>query len=387
MQMEAILDRLVAFDTVSHRSNLPLVEWVAARLAEAGVTAELVADATGTKANLLAVIGPRGVPGVLLSAHVDVVPVEGQAWTRPPFRLTAAGGRLYGRGTTDMKGFVACAIEAALAAAARPLAAPLILALSHDEEVGCRGVGTLIDRLGALIRAGLPRPRICIVGEPTSMRVAVGHKGKVALRSVCTGRAAHSSSAPRTVNAIDLAADLVLAIRAEAARAAAQGPFDPDYEVAHSTLHAGRIAGGVQVNIVADSAVVDWEVRSLAGDDPAPRLARIAAAMDGALAPARRLAPEAAVATLRQWDYPGLDTPPAAPVVAEVQALAGSGGTPVKVAFGTEGGLFADRLGIPTVICGPGSMAQGHIADEWIEAAELAAAQRMLARLLDRLAG
>lgn len=381
MKMEAILDRLVAFDTVSHRTNLPLVEWVAARLAEAGVVAELIPDATGTKANLLAVIGPRDVPGVVVSAHVDVVPVEGQAWTKAPFALTAEGGRFYGRGTTDMKGFVACAVEAALIAARRSLAAPFILALSHDEEVGCRGVGTLIDRMGAT----LPRPRLCLVGEPTSMQVAVGHKGKVALRSICTGRAMHSSAAPRAVNAIDLAADLVLAIRAEAALAAAEGPYDADYEVAHSTLHAGRIAGGVQVNIVADSAVVDWEVRSLAGDDPAARVARIAAAMEGVVARARQRAPEAGVETGRLWEYPGLDTAPDAPVVAETRALSGANGPVVKVAFGTEGGMFAERLGIPTVICGPGSMAQGHTPDEWIEARELAAAQAMLARLVDRL--
>lgn len=382
MQMEAILDRLVGFDTVSHRTNLPLVHWAAEVLAGAGVSAELIPDASGEKANLLAVIGPRDVPGVVVSAHVDVVPVEGQAWTRPPFRLTPEGGRFYGRGTTDMKGFVACALEAALTAAGRPLAAPLILALSHDEEVGCRGVGSMIDRLGAV----LPRPRMCLVGEPSSMQVAVGHKGKVALRSVCTGRAMHSSAAPRTVNAIDLAADLVQAIRAEAARAAAGGPFDTGYAVGHSTLHAGKISGGVQVNIVADRAVVDWEIRSLAGDAPEARMARIAAALAPVLAAARGRVPEAAVQTSRLWDYPGLDTAPDAPVVAEARAMSGANGPVVKVAFGTEGGMYAERLGIPTVICGPGSMAQGHIPDEWIDARELAAAQAMLARLIDRLA-
>ena len=197
----------------------------------------------------------------------------------------------------------------------------------------------------------------------------------------------HSSAAPRTVNAIDLAADLVLAIRAEAARAAAEGPFDTDYEVAHSTLHAGKIAGGVQVNIVADSAVVDWEIRSLAGDDPGARMSRIAAALEGVARAARVRVPEAGIETVRLWDYPGLNTAPDAPVVAEVRALSGANGPVVKVAFGTEGGMFADRLGIPTVICGPGSMAQGHTPDEWIEARELAAAQGMLARLVDRLAG
>jgi acetylornithine deacetylase len=382
MQMRAILERLIAFDTVSDRTNLPLVHFVRDLLAAAGAACELIPDATGRKANLLAVIGPRGVPGVVVSAHTDVVPAEGQPWTRPPFRLTEAAGRLYGRGTTDMKGFVACAVEAALAAARRPLAAPLVLALSHDEEVGCRGVGTLIGRLAA----SLPRPRWCLVGEPTSLRPVVGHKGKVALRSTCTGRALHSASAPLTLNAIHLAVDLVGAIRAEQARAAAEGPFDADYEVPYSTLHAGRIAGGVQVNVVADRCTVDWEIRSLAGDDPAPRLARIAEAAAALVAPQRAAVPEAAIASERLWSYPGLATDPAAPVVGWVRALTGATGPAGKVAFGTEGGLYAERLGIPTVICGPGSMAQGHTPDEFVEAAELARCQAMLARLTDSLA-
>lgn len=379
--MTAILERLVAFDTVSHRTNLPLILWVRDLLAEGGIASEVILDATGEKANLLAVVGPRDVPGVVVSGHVDVVPVEGQAWTRPPFRLTAEGGRLYGRGTTDMKGFVACAIAAALEAARRPLAAPMVLALSHDEEVGCRGVGSMIARMAE----ALPLPRFCIVGEPTEGRVVVGHKGKVALRSTCRGRAGHSSGAPLTVNAIHLAAEMVGLIRAEQARAAVQGPFDADYEVHFSTLHAGRIAGGVQVNIVAENAVIDWEIRSLAGDAPEARLARIAQAVEAMLVPYRALAREAGIETERLWDYPGLGTPPDAPVVEFARALTGDNRAPGKVAYGTEGGLFAARLGLPTVVCGPGSMAQGHTADEFVEVAELARAGAMLAALTDRL--
>lgn len=382
MRMEALLDRLVAFDTVSHRSNLPLVEWVRGLLSEAGVEAELIPDGTGEKANLLAVIGPRDVPGTVVSAHVDVVPVEGQPWTRPAFRLTEDGPRFYGRGTTDMKGFVACAVEAALAAARRPLAAPFILALSHDEEVGCRGVGTLIDR----VARSLPRPRFCLVGEPTSMRPVVGHKGKVALRTTARGRGMHSASAPLALNAIHLAVEMVGAIRAEQARAAAEGPFDADYAVPYSTLHVGKIAGGVQVNVVADRCTLDWEIRSLAGDPPEARLARLAAAEAALVAPLRAAFPEAALETERLWDYPGLATDPADPVVAWARGLAGSDAPAGKVAYGTEGGLFAARLGVPTIVCGPGDMAQGHTPDEFIEKAELARAQAMLARLVDGLA-
>jgi acetylornithine deacetylase len=218
------------------------------------------------------------------------------------------------------------------------------------------------------------------------MRPVVGHKGKVALRTTATGRALHSACAPLTLNAIHLAVEMVGAIRAEQARAMAEGPFDADYEVACSTLHAGRIAGGVQVNVVADRCTLDWEIRSLAGDPPEARIARLEAAAAALVAPHRAAFPEAALVTERLWDYPGLGTDPADPVVAKVRALTGDNGPVGKVPFGTEGGLFAARLGVPTVVCGPGSMAQGHTPDEFIERAELARAEAMLARLVDVLA-
>lgn len=382
MQMRDMLDRLVAFDTVSHRSNLPLVHWVRDVLAEQGVACDLVPDATGQKANLLAVIGPRDVPGVVVSAHVDVVPVEGQVWTRPPFRLTEENGRFYGRGTTDMKGFVACALEAALAAARTPLKTPFILALSHDEEVGCRGVPALIDHMAAT----LPKPAHCLVGEPTNLRIATGHKGKIALRTTCTGHPRHSAAAPLALNALHLAADFLGAIRAEQARAQVEGPFDADYDVPCSTLHAGIMRGGIQVNLVPETAVLDWEIRSLAGDDAALRLARLAQAADALVGLHLAAFPAAAIATETLWSYPGLATPPDSPAIALARALTGGNEPVTKVGYGTEGGLFAERLGIPTVVCGPGSMAQGHTPDEWVEIAELERCRAMLARLVARLA-
>ena len=381
MDMRAILDRLVAFNSVSHRSNLPLMHWLRDLLASHGIAADLIPDATGEKANLLAVIGPRDVAGVVVSGHVDVVPVEGQTWLRPPFRLTEEAGRYYGRGTTDMKGFVACAIEAAIGAARRPLAAPFVLALSHDEEVGCRGVGSMIE----VIAATLPPQRFALVGEPSSGRIAVGHKGKVALRTTCTGRAMHSSCAPLSLNAIHLGAAMLELVRAEQARALQEGPFDADYEVACSTLHVGRFNGGVQVNIVAETCVLDWEVRSLAGDAPAARLARIGAAAAAILAPISPHFPEAAIRTERLWSYPGLDTAPDALVVGFLRSLTGDNAPVTKVAFGTEGGMFAERLGLPVAICGPGSMAQGHTPDEWVTVEELERCRTMLAALVGRL--
>lgn len=379
MDMRAILDRLIAFETVSHMTNLPLLRYVEALLAEAGIESTLIFDETGEKANLYAIVGPRDVPGVILSGHVDVVPVEGQNWTRPPFELTQEGSRLYGRGTTDMKGFDACAIACVLQAAKRELKVPLILALSHDEEVGCRGVGSMID-----VIADWPvPPRLCIVGEPTSMDAAIGHKGKVALRVTCIGRAGHSSAAPLALNAIHLAMDFTAAVRELQAEVAANGPFDPDYDVPYSTLHVGKISGGVQVNVVAHSCVIDMEIRTLAGDDPARLIAKLEAAAAAIVTPLRSNFPEAAIAINRLWDYPGLGTAPDADVVSFVKGLTG-GNAHLKVAYGTEGGMFAQRLGLPTVVCGPGAMTQGHMPDEFVEIAQLERCEAMLSALLAR---
>jgi acetylornithine deacetylase len=379
MDTRAILDRLIGFETVSHMSNLPLMHWVAGLLADAGITAHLIHDATGTKANLWARTGPADVPGVVLSGHVDVVPVEGQSWTRPPFALTADGPRLYGRGTTDMKGFDASAIAMMLVAARRDLTVPLILALSYDEEIGCQGVGSMIDAMAAW---PVP-PRLCLVGEPTGMEVAIGHKGKVALRVTCTGQTAHSSAAPNALNAIHLAMDFGLAVRGLQAEIAANGPFDPEYDVPYTTLHIGKINGGVQVNVVAETCVIDMEIRALAGHDPARLIARLQAAADAITAPLRAAFPAAAILVARQWDYPGLGTAPDAGVVSFVKGLTG-GNAHLKVAYGTEGGMFAQTLGVPTVICGPGHMAQGHMPDEYIETAQLDRCDAMLAALLAR---
>lgn len=379
MEMRAILKRLIGFETVSHMTNVPLMRWVEGILAQAGIESTLIFDDTGEKANLYAIVGPRDVPGVILSGHVDVVPVMGQDWTRPPFEVTQEGGRLYGRGTTDMKGFDACAIAMMLDAAKRDLKVPLILALSYDEEVGCRGVGSMIDAI-----AGWPvQPRLCIVGEPTSMEAAIGHKGKVALRVSCTGRAGHSSAAPYALNAIHLAMDFGAAVRELQAEVASSGPFDTDYDVPHTTLHLGTINGGVQVNVVASSCVIDMEIRSLAGDDPARLIAQLDAAAETIIAPLRGDFPEAAIVVERLWDYPGLGTAPDADVVSFVKGLTG-GNAHLKVAYGTEGGMFAQRLCLPTVVCGPGAMAQGHMPDEYVELAQLERCESMLAALLQR---
>ena len=379
MQAREIMERLIGFDTVSARPNIGLMGYVQGLLAEAGVQAVLIPDAGGGKANLYATVGPDGVSGVMLSGHTDVVPVEGQAWTHPPFALTEADGRLYGRGAADMKGFVAAALACVLGAARRPLRVPLHLALSYDEEIGCMGVRSLIDML-----EGAPvQPRFCIVGEPTGMQVATGHKGKVALRATCIGREGHSALAPMALNALHLAVDFVNAVRDLQGRVAAMGLQDGDYDVPYTTLHVGKLNGGVQVNIVPNRAVVDFEIRSLAGEDVAALITSLRVAAEGICAPLRGAFPEVEIRVERLWDYPGLGTPPDAGVVNFVKGLTGANGT-IKVAFGTEGGLFDARLGIPTVICGPGSMAQGHKPDEYVTVDQMARCEAMLAALVVR---
>ncbi len=380
MMMRPILERLISFDTVSARSNLDLLSYVRGLLADVGIDAVMIPDATGLKANLYAVVGPAAVPGVILSGHVDVVPVEGQVWSKAPFALSEENGRLYGRGTTDMKGFVACALAAVLRASAMDLKVPVILALSHDEEIGCQGVGSMLD-----VMAGWAvRPRLCLVGEPTSMQVATGHKGKIALRATCTGREMHSAMAPLALNALHLGAEFLAVVRALQADVVATGLRDGEYDVPYTTLHVGRMNGGVQVNIVPKTCVLDFEIRSLAGEDTDRLIARLRGAAEAILAPHRATFPEAAIVVERLWDYPGLGTPPDADVVAFAKGLVGGNST-IKVPYGTEGGLFAKRLGVPTVICGPGSMAQGHTPDEFIEVEQLARCEVMLDAVMGRL--
>jgi acetylornithine deacetylase len=376
-----ILERLIAFDTTSAHPNLDLIEWCADLLRGAGAEVVLIPDATGKKANLFATVGPRDRGGILLSGHTDVVPVAGQAWTKPPFQLTRADGRLYGRGACDMKGFVASALSAMLDAAGRELVTPLHLALSYDEEIGCIGVRSLID----MLEAAPFRPMFCIVGEPTLMQVAVGHKGKTAARAVCIGREGHSALAPTAVNAIYLATDLIGEIRAIQARLAASGAQDDDYDVAYTTLHVGLINAGLALNIVPNRCEVVFEIRNLAQDDPVALMDEIRARAAEVAARYHDVAPEAAIEiTLTANTYPGLATPEDGAVVAFVKGLLGAN-TTMKVAFGTEGGLFSERVGVPTVVCGPGSMAQGHKPDEYVSEEQLALCDRMLGYLVERL--
>lgn len=382
MQTLDILERLVAFPTLSRTSNRELIGFVQGLLHDAGIETMLVESEDATRANLFATIGPRDRGGIVLSGHTDVVPVEGQAWSQDPFRLFIDGGRAYGRGTADMKGFVASAIAAAIRAAGRDLRTPLHLALSYDEEIGCVGVRGLLEKLAELA----PRPVACIVGEPTGMRIATGHKGKVALKACCVGQAAHSALAPTALNALHLGADFLGVLRREQQMLADEGARDAAYDVPFSTIHAGRMSGGQALNIVPNHCEIDFEIRNVAADDPATILNRIFDGAQAIVAPLRTTFPMAAIAIEQVNSYPGLDTDEQADIVKILRRLLCDDGPSCKVAFGTEAGLFDTRLGVPTVVCGPGHMDQGHKPDEYVEIEQLAACDRMLEGLLDTLA-
>jgi acetylornithine deacetylase len=381
MNTLAILERLVSFATVSRDPNRPLIDFVRAFLTGHGIESEIVEAEGGRKANLFATIGPRDRPGIMLSGHTDVVPVDGQRWSSDPFRLRVVDGRAFGRGAADMKGFVASALALAGRAASRDLAIPLHLAFSHDEEIGCVGVRSLID----VLRTRPLRPRFAIVGEPTGMTIATGHKGKLAARATCSGVTGHSALAPKALNAIHLACDFVGALRRLQDDIERTGPRDVDYDVPYSTLHAGRIEGGTALNIVPERCTLEFEIRNVAEDDPEAILSRLMDEAAAITAARHGDFPEASIGIERLNDYPGLATPTDSAVVDFLRGLLDE--APLrKVAFGTEGGLFAGRLGIPTVVCGPGSMEQGHKADEFIAVDQLAACDRLMERLLDSIA-
>lgn len=373
----ALLAELIGFSTVSRTSNLALIDHVQGLMEAHGIACTRVTSEDGTRSNLFASTGPSGVPGVMLSGHTDVVPTEGQAWSSPPFVARTADGRIYGRGSADMKGFVACAVQAMVAASALPLKQPLQLALSYDEEIGCVGVRRLIE----LLAASPVRPRLCIVGEPTSMQIATGHKGKLALRAVCCGREGHSALAPQALNAIHLAADFINALRDTQHALATDGARDEAYDVPYSTVHVGTVQGGTALNIVPNRCTLDFEIRHLQQDDPAALLAGLVGQADAIGRRERARFPESAIDIETVNAYPGLDLPVTADAVGFLESLLPAGTGTTKVAFGTEAGLFTRALATPVVVCGPGSMDQGHKPDEYVELAQMQACDAFLDRL------
>lgn len=374
-----ILDRLIGFNSVSQNSNLDLVDFVEKFLKDCGFRITRIPDSTGKKCGLYAERGPDGA-GLLLSAHTDVVPVDGQDWTREAFRLTREGDRLFGRGTTDMKGYVAAILSLADRASRADLKEPLKIVLSYDEEVGCVGIREMLDRVQPLVG----QPRACFVGEPTEMQVATGHKGKAALRAVCHGQNGHSALAPQFVNALHLAAGFINGLRALQQDFAMNGAKDPAYSIPYTTVHVGKLSGGLALNIVPDRAELLFEYRHLAADDTDTILTRVDQIAQDIAAPFRAQWSDARIEIERYNAYPGLDVDQAAPIVNLAQKLASTNDA-TKVAFGTEAGFF-DGLGIPTIVCGPGSMEeQGHKPDEYLEMSQLMACDAMMDRILSEI--
>ncbi|GAB5342117.1 acetylornithine deacetylase [Pseudomonas fluorescens] len=372
-----LLAHLVRFDTTSRESNLALIDFVRTYLQGHGVASELLFNEQKSKANLLATIGPAGLPGIVLSGHTDGVPVDGQHWTVAPFDLTEQDGKLYGRGTADMKGFIACVLAQVPALVQAPLRMPVHIALSYDEEVGCLGVRALIESF----HAQPVKPLLCVIGEPTELKPVLGHKGKLALRCEVHGAACHSAYAPSGVNAIEYAAQLIGELVRLGETLKAPQHLDPRFDPPFSTVQTGLINGGKALNIVPQNCTFEFEVRALPAQDPWHVADALRGYAEHRVLPAMQAVSEqCAISFSELSSYPGLATSAESQAAAWVAEFCGSAayGT---VAFGTEGGLF-DQAGIPTVVCGPGSMAQGHKPDEFISLEQLAACDRMLARVV-----
>lgn len=374
-----ILERLVGFPSICRTPNHAIVAHVRDHLAGLGAAVTVLPGPEGDRSNLFATFGPRDVPGYVLSAHLDVVPVAQEGWTGDPFRLRRVGNRLVGRGAADMKGFVACALSAA-AALPRALSRPLHIALSYDEEVGCVGVRHMIARLPELCAP----PLGCIVGEPSGLRPVLRHKGKAGGRVTVTGRSGHSSRPDLADNAIHLAAEVVLAIRARHDAFAAQGPFHPAFAPPASTLQVGIIGGGTSLNTVPDACRLDWEVRAVPGVEPLAVAAEIEAEVGRILAPHRAAGRELGARCEVLSAYPALDLPAESELCGLVAGLSGRAVLDA-VSYGTEAGLF-QAAGVPSIVCGPGDIAEAHRPDESIAAEDLAEGRAMLLRLAATLA-
>lgn len=372
-----LLARLVAFDTTSHKSNMGIVRFVEDYLAQHGVSCHLVKTADGEKANLFATIGPKDTGGIALSGHTDVVPVTGQTWSSDPFHLTEKNGRLHGRGTADMKGFLAAVLAAVPNFKRRSLKTPIHIAFSYDEEIGCVGVRPMVAELGRT----LPRPRMVIVGEPTSMTVVDAHKGPARWLVTVTGRAAHSSMAPLGVNAIHHAGAIIgelQRIEAELRETARDERFDPPY----ATLQVTEISGGTATNIVPVTCRLGFEVRAIPGVDTDAIESRLMHfAEDRCLPEMRAVADEVGISIKLSNRVPPFAADRSSEVVALALKLAQQNDT-YAVSYATEAGLFQDA-GAPAVVCGPGAIAQAHTADEWIAESQLERCTAFLSRLGD----
>ncbi|MGI4778279.1 MAG: acetylornithine deacetylase [Janthinobacterium lividum] len=381
-----LIEKWISFASVSRDSNLPIIEWTRELLASHGIGSHLTCDETGRKANLWATLpaanGETHVGGIVLSGHTDVVPVDGQPWDTDPFVATVVGDKLHGRGVADMKGYGATALMMVPELLRRKLKRPVHLAFSYDEEVGCIGVRELIAKM---VDDGY-RPAGCIVGEPTGMQVVIAHKGKHAYRTSVRGHEAHSSLTPSGVNAVEVACEFVANLKTMARRLAADGPFDAAFDVPFTTIHTGVIAGGTALNIIPRHCDVTWEIRHHHMDSPVALFNEAKAFADGLLPAMQAVAPDTGITHRLNSVLPGFATDAQSEIAqlcfrcAEVDGA----GAAVKVSFGTEAALF-HQVGVPTIVCGPGHIAQAHQPNEWVTLEQLAWCERFMRRLADEI--
>jgi acetylornithine deacetylase len=372
-----ILAKLISFDTTSRNSNLDLIDWVRGYLGDIGVDSSLIFDSSGSKANLLAGIGPDSPGGFLLSGHTDVVPVDGQSWSTDPFSMVLKESRVYGRGACDMKGFIAVALDRIRRCDRSRLRVPIVLALTYDEEVGCQGVPSLIEHVEALHI----KPRICVVGEPTEMRIVTAQKGNRRYRCHVRGHECHSALTHQGVNAIEMAARIVVYLETMARKRRFEGPSSFGFEPPYTTIQTGVIHGGTAVNIVPKDCHFDFEYRFVPNDNPDSVFNDVRAYADKLLR--EEMVPtsgESEIEFVLRSELFAFDTEmqsDAISIVAQCLDDRKFG----KIGFGTEGGWYSSR-GIPSVVCGPGSIEQAHKPDEWIELEQLTACEHFVDRII-----
>lgn len=375
-----ILERLVSFDTTSRSSNLELIQYVESLLMEHGVQSRRIPDGRD-RVNLFASIGDTTAPGLFMGGHTDVVPVTGQAWRSEPFELTRMDDRLCGRGSADMKGFLAALLAALPEMTASPLRMPITLAFTYDEEIGCVGIRDLLD-----VMVTMPvKPRWAIIGEPTGMQVVTAHKGKVACRVTVTGKEGHSSNPDAGVNAIDVACDAMDFIRERGRACKHAGVSDHDYAYPWSSFHVGRISGGTAVNILPGVCCFDFEIRNLPEEDGDALLETVRGFIRDELRQRiKRMDERCDVQLDVVSSYPGLGTDTGSELVAFAAEMAGNPET-AKVDFGTEAGMIQNRLGTDCVVCGPGHIAQAHQPDEFVEVEQLNRCDQFLRNVVGAL--
>ncbi len=379
MNSEQILARLIAIDTTSTRSNLELIDFMRNLLDDHGIVSQLLLNDDQSRANLYATIGPDDIGGVMLSGHTDVVPTTGQDWHSDPYHLKTEDELLVGRGSCDMKGFIACVLAGLPQITAESLKMPIHLAFSYDEEIGCLGAKKLVDAM-----AGFEvRPRIGLIGEPTNMSMVLGHKGKLSYRVTVSGLSCHSAYINNGVNAVEYAAELIAFIRNMNTRVQQQ-LTDQSYTVPHSTFHVGTINGGTALNIVPRECEFEFEIRNLPQEDLDALVHEIRHyANDVLLVDMKSRYPDSEIRFDETSSYPGLHTDPASTVIAYTRAINPIDSIGDNVSFGTEAGLF-DGIGINCLVCGPGSIDQAHKPDEFVSREQMQCCDQMIENLVHR---